>query len=651
VTTFRISAGATQEIKDALPTDVPEVKTAEVTPSSLATWVASVRDKYCPPTSYSTESRCSLCVIVIHSDSHLISQFVQLPSAFRVVYSFPSTVVAIPDVQVLKNEQSDQPCFLRWFEESYCKQAPSALLVFEPFPQREAASSDRIFTERTVESVVPTADKSGPGLCAVPSGEGAVKDAAEGTVKAESAVEAAAGVVEATEGAVEAAKGAPSSESIERSPKDTTPSANGAAPLAEGESAVSAERAATTVPQTKSTEENASPNIAPQSDVHDNFMHCGCRDGRHAKLSLAEVVQRLLRSNSAAKCPMLVLKLPKGAVYDQMLPEITRNTDISLTHDFVAFVCHPLQSLVPRFGGVSAAGRRQFQFLVSNKTGKEHLYQRLQQLLSQKLRNMPMCAKELGAFLDNLVLRERVVDDELIYNHLRQFWYGVMVKRPEYLRNQEDPAAYHKWRTTERLGEIQRMLPLGFQPSNILDVGCSEGSITAALGRGFRLAPSAIFGCDVRDLPGMEQGFTFAVYDGTVLPYPDNSIHLAVALMSLHHVDNITTTLLEIKRALRPGGYFAIREHDMDDQDLAPLIDVFHGMYARVWSDPAEMPEFCSHYKATYRSRLEWTSTLRECGFEQTATSPDRQPLKTSTGRWIKNPFRFYWGCWQKPSK
>lgn len=568
-----------------------ELKVTEEPKNSLPEWIASVRDKYCPPTSYSAESRSSLCVILVHSDPSLVSQFVQISSLFRVVYCFPSTTATLPleNAHILKNDQPDQPCFLRWFEESYLKQTPAALIFLEPFPSREIAV--------------------GPAEGAVPTNSTMTAESAESTASATSESKTSAVTVEST------------------STVSTESTANAMPTI--------------TIPQTR-------------SDLNvDNLMRCGCQDGRHSKLTLADVLRKLLLSNLTARCPMLVLKLPKDIAYERLLPETTVvvNTDISPTHIFVAFVCHPLQRLVPScVGDVSAASRRQFQFLVSNKTNKEHLYQRLQQLLSQKLRNMPTCAKEIGSFVDSLVFRERVVDDEEIYNRLRLFWYGTMVKRPEYLRHQEDPVAYHKWRTTERLGEIQKMLPPGFQPTNILDVGCSEGSITAALGKGFRLTPSAIFGCDVRDLPGMEQGFTFTVYDGTVLPYADNSIHLAVALMSLHHVDDVTTTLLEIKRVLQPGGYFAIREHDMDDPDLAPLIDVFHGMYARVWSDPAEMPEFCSHYKATYRSRLEWAKAFHDCGFVQTATSPDRQPLKAFTGgRWIKNPFRFYWGCWQKP--
>ena len=79
--------------------------------------------------------------------------------------------------------------------------------------------------------------------------------------------------------------------------------------------------------------------------------------------------------------------------------------------------------------------------------------------------------------------------------------------------------------------------------------------------------------------------------------------------------------------------------------------------YSRVYSDPAEMPEFCSHYFAHYRSRLEWNGLLARAGLVQSPTSPDcdanagrfLRPVPLTERRWIKNPFRYYYGCWQRP--
>jgi SAM-dependent methyltransferase len=41
---------------------------------------------------------------------------------------------------------------------------------------------------------------------------------------------------------------------------------------------------------------------------------------------------------------------------------------------------------------------------------------------------------------------------------------------------------------------------------------------------------------------------------GAPLPYPDNAFDLVVASLSLHYVEDWTTTLAELRRVLKPGG-------------------------------------------------------------------------------------------------
>ena len=60
------------------------------------------------------------------------------------------------------------------------------------------------------------------------------------------------------------------------------------------------------------------------------------------------------------------------------------------------------------------------------------------------------------------------------------------------------------------------------------------GKITAALGSALSLAPSAVHGCDVRDIGA--DGFTFTLTHGNTLPYPDHHFDLITSLMVFHHV-------------------------------------------------------------------------------------------------------------------
>jgi ubiquinone/menaquinone biosynthesis C-methylase UbiE len=320
-----------------------------------------------------------------------------------------------------------------------------------------------------------------------------------------------------------------------------------------------------------------------------------------------------------------------------------------------------------------------------------HLYQRLLQILGSQLWNCPQSVRMLHAEFERLVSTPRsrrhnqggappsqqrpplaesysaaflpdAPDDEEIYDQLRLFFHRTIVPSAEYQRKL---AADRRAQTGEgvdgransRVQEITTLLAREhFAPRYaMLDVGCSEGSITAALGSALGLHSSSIHGCDVRDVPS-PQGFTFALSSGARVPYADAQFDFVVALMVLHHFDELPAMLAELRRVTRPGGLLLIREHDCTWPSLSMLIDVMHGLYARTWKDPPEQPHFCDTYYAHYRRREEWTELLRQAGFSQCASSPDRngtyrEPLpreRLRVGQNIKNPFAFYYGLYRR---
>jgi NADH dehydrogenase [ubiquinone] 1 alpha subcomplex assembly factor 5 len=101
-------------------------------------------------------------------------------------------------------------------------------------------------------------------------------------------------------------------------------------------------------------------------------------------------------------------------------------------------------------------------------------------------------------------------------------------------------------RLADRLDDVRRRFPLA------LDLGCHEGGLAAALhGRG---GIETIVQCDlseamVRAAPGLR-----VVADEEALPFADGTLDLVVSAMSLHWVNDLPGTLLQIRRALRPDG-------------------------------------------------------------------------------------------------
>ena len=246
-------------------------------------------------------------------------------------------------------------------------------------------------------------------------------------------------------------------------------------------------------------------------------------------------------------------------------------------------------------------------------------------------------------------------DDEKIYRSL----YDYCVRhKAEMSVTQSDRDS---GRSESRLSEIQAFLPDGFNAISLVDVGCSEGNITAAVGLGLGLSKENIHGCDVRDLT-VTSGFTFSrILPSNILPYESSSKGLVISLMVLHHVEELDSLLKEIYRILRPGGFFIIREHDCKPENLAMILDIMHGLYACVWSDPPEMPSrnFCDYYWASYKTREEWLTIITSHGFKQmfptraSRTSfevidPDHSVVSTRNGPIVKQPYRTFYAVFER---
>lgn len=116
-----------------------------------------------------------------------------------------------------------------------------------------------------------------------------------------------------------------------------------------------------------------------------------------------------------------------------------------------------------------------------------------------------------------------------------------------------------KWLLLERF-LVNQGLPMA--DSRWLDVGCGKGELLRLGAAGFREA----IGCDpsegmLRDCSGL----TVALQsESTVLPFESGGFHLVTAVCVYHHLSESERGQLtrEVSRILRPGGLFAIFEHN-----------------------------------------------------------------------------------------
>ncbi len=103
-------------------------------------------------------------------------------------------------------------------------------------------------------------------------------------------------------------------------------------------------------------------------------------------------------------------------------------------------------------------------------------------------------------------------------------------------------------RLAERLDDVRRRFPTA------LDLGCRGGELARALaGRG---GIETLVAADLSEELARRAGGPAVVADEEALPFSEGAFDLVVSSLSLHWVNDLPGTLIQIRRTLRPDGLF-----------------------------------------------------------------------------------------------
>jgi ubiquinone/menaquinone biosynthesis C-methylase UbiE len=100
--------------------------------------------------------------------------------------------------------------------------------------------------------------------------------------------------------------------------------------------------------------------------------------------------------------------------------------------------------------------------------------------------------------------------------------------------------------------EIARVLP---RQSRVLDVGCGNGYIAHHLSA---LLGSSVVGIDLT--PNAEAPIKYRQFDSVTFPVTSESVDAILLCYVLHHAQDMTSVMSELKRVLRPGGVVLVYE-------------------------------------------------------------------------------------------
>ncbi len=117
------------------------------------------------------------------------------------------------------------------------------------------------------------------------------------------------------------------------------------------------------------------------------------------------------------------------------------------------------------------------------------------------------------------------------------------------------------------IGLYQHVLkPVSLKGREVLEVGCGAGGGASFMMRHHH--PKSVVGIDLVEANisaanalAPVPGLTFRLGDATALPFPDDSFDVVVNIESSHCYSSMQRFLDEVKRVLRPGGFFLFADH------------------------------------------------------------------------------------------
>ncbi|MDX6306953.1 MAG: hypothetical protein QOI77_3922 [Blastocatellia bacterium] len=144
--------------------------------------------------------------------------------------------------------------------------------------------------------------------------------------------------------------------------------------------------------------------------------------------------------------------------------------------------------------------------------------------------------------------------------------------------------------------EIAHAVPYG---SEILDVGCGNGFIAHHLSA---MLGTRTMGIDLGT--SAEAPIDYSRYDGARFPAPDKSFDAVLLCYVLHHAQDVSVVLKEVRRALRDGGRVVIYE-DIPETWWDKGVCWIHNQQWRGRTGPC-----------TFRRASEWKALFKSFGFE-----------------------------------
>lgn len=146
---------------------------------------------------------------------------------------------------------------------------------------------------------------------------------------------------------------------------------------------------------------------------------------------------------------------------------------------------------------------------------------------------------------------------------------------------------------------------------------------------------------------------SYVFWDNNTIDIPDNSCHIVICMVSLHHMNDLTldSVISQINRILVSNGILLIKEHDASDLNSCYLIEWEHYLYHILDcihnNTDINLESYDANNILNMKSKECWQSLLERNNFNHIQRKNrflDDEYVENDT----KNPTNLYWDVFKK---
>lgn len=199
--------------------------------------------------------------------------------------------------------------------------------------------------------------------------------------------------------------------------------------------------------------------------------------------------------------------------------------------------------------------------------------------------------------------------------------------------------------------------------SRVVDFGGGDGHVLANFGQYFGISPENLI-CVEQSANDWSESYshpnesaiTYLEWNNIHANIPDNSIDLAIIMVSLHHMsdETIKSVIKNVKRILKPTGTVLIKEHDIRSNLDMVIVEWEHHLWhlcetsATSTTISADLDDYLGRtYIANFKSRAYFNKLLSTSGFFHIVSKTATFDAETEQSY---NPTNLYWQVWHLDS-